>query len=339
MSPPVNRQWLLTKRPRGLIGPEHFQWNEAPAPEPGEGEVLVRNLCFSVDPTQRGWAAVDSYLPRVKLGEVMRAFAVGQVVSSRAPNVQAGQLFQGTFGWQDYCVTRPGRNLLPVPPGVPIQTALSALGYTGMTAYFGLLDVGKAVAGETVVVSGAAGATGSAVGQIAKLKGCRAIGIAGGADKCRYLREELGFDDAIDYKSENVASRLKDTCPKGIDVYYDNVGGKILEAALTYLAMHGRIVICGAISNYNDEDAPGPRNYLQLLIHRARMEGFVILDYAARFPEAQAALAGWLQEGKLKDRVDVQHGLENAPAALARLFTGANQGKQLLQIAEPAPSV
>ena len=212
---------------------------------------------------------------------------------------------------------------------------MSVLGMTGMTAYFGLLDVGRPVAGETVVVSGAAGATGSVVGQIAKIKGCRAIGIAGGAEKCRWLTEELGFDAAIDYKSEKVKARLKELCPDGIDVFFDNVGGDILDAALARLALRGRIVLCGGIANYNaTEPPPGPKNYLNLVSRRGRMEGFLISDYAKRFGEAASALGGWVREGKIKYRVDVQQGFENAPATLRRLFEGRNEGKQLLRVAE-----
>ena len=332
----VNRRWLLARRPRGLVAAEDFRWVEEPVPTPGEGEVLVRNLCLSCDPTQRGWMAGDTYMPAVPLGEVMRSFAAGRIVESRNPRLAVGQLVQGLLGWQDYTVTSPeAAVLVPLPPGVPIETALSILGLTGLTAYFGLLEVGRPKPGETVVVSGAAGATGSAVGQIAKIKGCRAIGIAGGQDKCHYLTSELGFDAAIDYKSEDVAQRLAEICPKGIDVYFDNVGGGILDAALQRLAMRGRVVICGAISRYNESSPqPGPSHYLHLLVKRGRMEGFLVLDYMDRAAEAVTALATWLKQGKLKDRVDVQIGLENAPAALLRLFTGANRGKQLVKIAE-----
>jgi NADPH-dependent curcumin reductase len=339
MNPSVNRQWLLARRPHGPIQVEDFRWVESPVPEPDDGQILVRNLCFSCDPTQRGWIAQDTYLPVVKIGEVVRAFAVAEVAASRDPQFRVGQLVQGLFGWQDYCVPRQGGPypILPVPEGVAVETALSILGNTGMTAYFGLLDVGRPLRGETVVVSGAAGATGSAVGQIAKIVGCRAIGIAGGSEKCRYLTTELGFDEAIDYKSENVMTRLRQTCKSGIDIYWDNVGGRILDAALMHLALRGRVVLCGAISSYNDDAAvPGPRNYLQLLIKRGRMEGFVVMDFMPRAAEAIQALAGWLKEGKLKDRVDVQHGLENAPASVQRLFKGENLGKQLLKIAEPS---
>jgi NADPH-dependent curcumin reductase CurA len=338
----INRQWLLARRPQGVICADDFQWSEIPINEPADGEILVRNLCLSCDPTQRGWMSGNTYWPAVKLGEVMRSFAVGEVIVSRNAAFRPGQWVQGLFGWQDYCVAGQGGAypILPVPPGVPIESALSALGNTGMTAYFGLLDVGRPRPGESVVVSAAAGATGSAVGQIAKIKGCRTIGIAGGPDKCHGLVTELGFDAAIDYKSENVMTRLRQTCPDGIDIYFDNVGGRILDAALMHLALHGRVVLCGAMSTYNDvAGALGPKNYLKLLVQRGRMEGFVVIDYLARADEAMTQLAEWLRDGKLKDRVDVQRGLENAPAVVARLFRGDNRGKQLLAIAEPAAVV
>jgi NADPH-dependent curcumin reductase CurA len=339
MTARMNRQWLLARRPQGLVSAEDFRWAEAPVPDPAEGEVLVRNLYLSCDPTQRGWAAADTYLPAVQIGEVMRSFAAGKVLKSRDPRFHVGQVVYGLFGWQDYALARPGTLSAPspVPPHVPIERAMSVLGLTGLTAYCGLLEIGRPRAGETVVVSAAAGATGSVVGQIAKIKGCRAVGIAGGAEKCRYVTDELGFDAAIDYKSEDVAARLAETCPKGIDIYFDNVGGEILDAALSHLAFHGRVVLCGAISRYNDKvPARGPRNYLRLLIQRGRMEGFIILDYFPRAAEAVTQLAAWVREGKIKDRVDVQHGLENAPATLARLFKGENVGKQLLEIADPS---
>ena len=332
-----NRQWLLARRPQGPVGPEDFRRHEAEIPEPGEGEILVRNLYLSCDPTQRGWMARETYMPAVPLGEVMRAFAGSEVVASRDPSFAVGQRVQGLFGWQDYAVVKPSTDwpILPIPDGFSIPTAMSALGLTGLTAYFGLLDVGQAKQGETVVVSGAAGATGSVVGQIAKLQGCRVVGIAGGPEKCRYLTSELGFDAAIEYKSENLITALRRHCPSGIDVYFDNVGGAILDCALMFLALHGRVVICGAISSYNDEaPAPGPKNYLRLLSRRGRMEGFLVLDYYPRAAEGMAALGGWLRAGKLKDRVDVVEGFDHAPAALARLFTGQNQGKQLVKIAE-----
>ena len=339
---PANRQWLLARRPNGPLSSLDFQWVTSPIPEPGPGEILVRNLCLSCDPTQRGWIEASTYYPVVKIGEVMRSFGAGEVLVSRNPQFQPGDLLQGLFGWQDYAIA--GREdlypLLPIPSGVSIETALSILGNTGMTAYFGLLEVGRPQPDETVVVSAAAGATGSIVGQIAKIKGCRVIGIAGGHEKCQYLIDELGFDESIDYKSENVVGRLRKTCPNGIDVYFDNVGGRILDAALAHLAFRGRVVICGAMSAYNDvAKASGPRNYLKLLIQRGKMEGFVVIDFLPRAAEAIEILTRWINEGKIKDRVDVQFGLENAPATVARLFSGENRGKQLLRIAEPSVSV
>jgi NADPH-dependent curcumin reductase len=334
----INRRWLLARRPQGAVTAEDFRWVEEPVPQLGQGEFLVRNLYLSCDPTQRGWMAGDTYMPAVRLGEVMRSFAAGRVVESRSPHFAVGEFVQGLFGWQDYAVARPETpGPAPLPPGAAIETSLSILGLTGLTAYFGLMEIGRPQPGDTVVVSGAAGATGSAVGQIAKIKGCRAVGIAGGAEKCRYLTDELGFDAAIDYKSDDVAVRLGETCPKGIDIYFDNVGGRILDAALQKLAMRGRVVICGAISRYNDSATPpGPSHYLHLLVKRGRMEGFLVLDYMSRAAEAVEALSTWLKEGRLKDRVDVQTGLENAPAALLRLFTGENRGKQLVKIADLA---
>jgi NADPH-dependent curcumin reductase CurA len=325
-----NRQWLLKSRPSGMVSAENFSWNEAEIPAPAEGELLVRVQWLSADPTQRGWIAGDTYLPAVKIGEVVRSMGVGEVVESKNPKFQKGDVVQGLLGWQDYAVVKGATKL---PAGVPVETAMSALGATGITAYFGLLEIGKPQPGETVVVSGAAGATGSIVGQLAKIHGCRAIGIAGGAEKCKWLVDEYGFDAAIDYKGENVHARLKELCPKGVDVFFDNVGGEILDAALARLAMHGRVVLCGAIARYNDPGASGPKNYLNLLVQRGRMEGFIVLDYMPRAAEAVMALAGYMKQGKLKDRVDVQHGLENAPAVLQRLFKGENLGKQLLRIA------
>jgi NADPH-dependent curcumin reductase CurA len=335
----INRQWLLARRPTGVPVAEDFRWNEAPVPEPDDGEVLVRNRMLSCDPTQRGWMAVDTYLPAVKLGEVMRAFAVGEVVASRDPAWPVGTRLQGMIGWQDHALVRredPHPPLL-VPAGASDESALGVLGNNGMTAYFGLLDIGRPKPGETVVVSAAAGATGAIVGQLAKILGCRAVGIAGGEEKCRYLVDELGFDAAIDYKNENIATRLRKTCPDGVDIYFDNVGGRILDIVLLRLARGGRVVLCGAISSYNDPSPAGPRNYLRLLVQRGRMEGFLVLDYLDRAAEALEPLGGWVRDGRVKERVDVVDGLENAPAALARLFTGENRGKQLVRVTPTLP--
>ncbi len=321
-----------------MVEERSFRWSEDPVPELGaDDEILVRNLVLSLDPTQRGWIARDTYLPAVKLGDVMRSGAAGRVVKSRSPGYAEGDLVMGMFGWQDYAVVKVDAKSAPtkVLPGVPLELAMSTLGLTGITAYFGLLEIGRPLLGQTVVVSGAAGATGSVVGQIARIQGCRAVGIAGGKDKCDWLVNEARFDAAVDYKSEDVGARLRELCPAGIDVYFDNVGGEILDAALAQLAMHGRVVLCGAIATYNDTELrPGPKHYLNLLLKRGRMEGFLVLDYLPRAPEAVVQLWQWVQAGELKDRVDVMQGLENAPRALRRLFTGENQGKQLLRIAE-----
>jgi NADPH-dependent curcumin reductase len=331
-----NRRWVLDKRPTGFAVEACFRLSEEPIPEPGAGEFLVKNLVLSCDPTQRGWMARDTYVPAVKIGEVMRSAAAGRVVASRHPGFGVGDAVIGMLGWQDYALVGAGTPLpTKLPPDVPLEAAMSVLGLTGITAYFGLLDVGKPKAGETVVVSGAAGATGSVVGQIARIQGCRAIGIAGGKDKCDWLIEKARFDAAIDYKSEDVAARLRDLCPKGIDVYFDNVGGDILDVALTQLAMRGRIVLCGAIATYNDDELrPGPKHYMNLLLKRGRMEGFLVLDYMPRALEAGMQLWSWVQAGQIAFQVDVVRGLENAPRALMRLFSGENRGKQLVDLRE-----
>lgn len=335
----INRQWLLASRPVGMISESNFEYRESAIPSPGEGEVLVRNLYLSFDPAQRGWAEDRaSYIPPVQIGEPMRAGAVGQIVASNHPDFEIGTFVQGTFGWQDYAAVRPGgpMPLLPVPTGVPLTLPLGALGITGLTAYFGLLDLGKPQEGETVVVSGAAGATGSVAGQIAKLRGCRVIGIAGGPEKCAWLTEQAGFDAAVDYKSEKLEARLRELCPKGVDVFFDNVGGETLETVLGLIAQNARIVMCGGISGYNEEKPPpGPRNLMNLIITRSRMEGFIVIDYLDRFAEAIAELAGWVMGGQIVYQEDVQEGFENIPKTLQRLYLGQNFGKQLLKIADP----
>jgi hypothetical protein len=338
MTVEVNRQWLLARRPKGLVSAEDFRWVEGPIPLVNDGEVLVRNLYLSCDPTQRSWMAGKTYMPAVKLGEVMRSFSAGEVQISHNPGFEKGDIVYGMFGWQDYGLARAD-DLFPirkVPIGVSIEEALGVFGLTGLTAYFGLIAVGEVKAGDVVVVSGAAGATGSVVGQIAKTLGCNVVGIAGGRAKCEYLTRELGYDAAIDYKTDNIMTRLRETCPKGLNVFFDNVGGRILDAALMHLALHARVVICGSISGYNDETPPdGPRNYMQLLVRRSRMEGFVMTDFNARVPEALAALTTWVREGRIRHQSDVMDGLESAPVALARLFSGENRGKQLVRVAAP----
>jgi hypothetical protein len=321
-----------------MVKESDFAWAEEPVPVPPAGGFLVRNLMLAFDPAMRGWIEDrPSYLPPVGIGEVMRGSTVGQVVSSEHPGFAAGDLVQGMLGWQDWVAFGPGAPFVSkLPKGASPTLALGVLGTTGVTAYFGLLDVGRPKAGETVVVSGAAGATGSVAAQIARIEGCRVIGIAGGPAKCAWLTGECGLDAAIDYKREDVGRRLGELCPRGIDVFFDNVGGAILDAALARIALRARVVLCGGISRYNEErPSPGPSNYLNLVVQRARMEGFIVLDYAARFGEAVQRLAQWVAEGRIAWRADVQHGLENAPRTFLRLFRGENFGRQLLEIASP----
>jgi len=329
-----NRKIVLVARPKGEVTPDCLKLVEEPAPEPKDGEALVRNLYLSLDPTQQGWMKYDTYMPAIPLGEVVRSGGVGEVIESRSPLYTKGQLVSGLVGWQEYTIADGGgRRMQAVPAGISAEDAVSVFGLTGLTAYFGLLDVGKPKAGETVVVSGAAGATGSVVGQIARIAGCRVVGIAGGAEKCRWLVRELGFDAAVDYKGEDVGQALAAACPQGVDVYFDNVGGDILDAVLLRLNRGARVAICGAISTYSEAaPPPGPRNLMMLVMKHAHMEGFLVLDYVARFPEAIAAMSKWKAEGKLKSRIDVVDGIESTPAAFRRLFTGGNTGKLLVRV-------
>lgn len=331
----TNHTLRLAARPSGMLKDSDIERRDDPLPEALEpGTFLVETLYLSVDPTQRIWMEHDSYLPAIQIGEVVRSLGAGRVIRSNAEGFSEGDLVSGLLGWQTHAVLS-ARNggATKLPPNLPVTSALSVLGMTGITAYFGLLEVGRLKDGETVVVSGAAGATGNVVGQIAKIKGCRVVGIAGGPEKCAWLKNELGFDAVIDYKSENVGKRLHQECPKGIDVYFDNVGGSILDAALANLAMRGRVVLCGQIGDYNNAaNATGIKNTMTLVAKRGRMEGFIILDYVGRATEAITALSGWAAEGKLKDRFEVVSGLDNAPAALRRLFDGSNIGKQLIKV-------
>jgi NADPH-dependent curcumin reductase CurA len=331
----LNHQFRLAARPVGL--PKRSDWNytEEPVRQPDQGEVLVRTLFLSLDPAMRGWMNEGkSYIPPVQIGEVMRAGGVGTVVASRHPQLKEGDHVYGTLGVQEYA-TLDGKTLTKVDgSGVPLPVYLGTLGMPGLTAYFGLLDVGQPKPGDTVVVSGAAGAVGTVVGQIAKIKGCRVVGIAGGKHKCDYLVQELGFDAAVDYKSDELKKTLRQQCPKGVDVYFDNVGGDILDTVLTQLARKARIVICGAISQYNSTTGvKGPANYLSLLVNRASMTGMVVFDYVDRYPEAMRELAGWLAAGKLKSREDIVSGIETFPEALLKLFKGENLGKLVLKVA------
>jgi NADPH-dependent curcumin reductase CurA len=327
----TNHRITLARRPVGTVTPDCFAADDVPVPSPGPGEALVEVGWLSIDPTIRGWMAYDTYLPAIEIGAPIRSGGLGTVIASHNEALPVGSTVFGMTGWQQYAVLGRGAQL--VPPGVPPEAALSVFGVTGLTAYFGLLDVGRPEEGETVLVSGAAGATGSIVGQIASIKGCRVVGIAGSEEKCAWLTEELGFDAAINYRTEDVSQAIRRTCPDGVDVFYDNVGGDILEAAITHLALRGRIVLCGAISQYNDQaPRPGPANLPLLISQRGRMQGFIILDYMPRAAEAIAALAAWVAEGKLRYRTDVVDGLDNAPAAFDRLFTGANTGKVMVRL-------
>ena len=330
----VNRQFRLAARPVGL--PKGSDWSlvEEPVREPGEGEFLIRIEYISLDPAMRGWMNEGkSYVPPVAIGEVMRAGGAGEVVASNHPGFPVGSKVSGLFGVQQYAMSN-GKGVQRVDTALaPLPTYLGVLGMTGMTAYFGLLDVGAAQAGDTLVVSGAAGAVGMVVGQVAKILGCRVVGIAGGAEKCRWLVDELGFDAAIDYKYADLRKALREHCPQGIDVYFDNVGGEILDLALAQLAMHARVVVCGAISQYNATDGvKGPANDLSLLVNRARMQGMVVFDYAARYGEAAREMGAWLADGRLKSREDIVEGFDTFPDALLRLFRGENTGKLLLKV-------
>jgi NADPH-dependent curcumin reductase CurA len=337
----MNRQYKLTSRPVGLPKRSDFEFTTAPAGEPGPGEALIRVHYVSVDPAMRGWMNdMPSYAPPVGLGEVMRAIGLGRVMASNDASLAVGDYVTGMTGVQNYAVASADKFHKIDQSLAPLPRHLGVLGLAGMTAYFGLLEIGQPVAGETVVVSGAAGAVGSIVGQIAKIKGCRVTGIAGGPEKCRYLTEELGFDAAVDYKQPspvlaNVYQSLKDQCPRGVNVFFDNVGGEILDAVLAQLALRARVVICGGISQYNQTGAPeGPHYYLSLLVNRARMEGFLVFDYAARYGEAAKEIAGWMAEGKIKAREDIVEGLETFPETLLKLFSGENTGKLMIKVAD-----
>jgi NADPH-dependent curcumin reductase CurA len=336
----TNHQIRLKSRPSGLPTRDGWDFTSEPVSEPEDGGVLVKTLSLSLDPAMRGWMNEGkSYIAPVGIGEVMRAGGIGEVIASKNPAFKVGDVVSCTPGVQEYClvpgseIKRNGMFKIDLRLGTPTQW-LNVLGMPGMTAYFGLMDVGMPKAGETVVVSGAAGAVGQTVGQLAKQKGCRAVGIAGGAAKCEWVVKELGFDACIDYKAGEIKAGLKEHCPKGVDIYFDNVGGDILEAVLTRLARKARIVICGAISQYNNTTpVKGPANYLSLLVHRARMEGMVVFDYVDRFPIAVAELAGYLKDGRMKSKEDVVSGLNTFPEALLKLFNGENFGKLVLQVA------
>ena len=336
----TNHQIRLAARPSGLPTRDGWSFTTEPVAEPAEGGVLVKTLSLSLDPAMRGWMNEGkSYIAPVGIGEVMRAGGIGEVIASKNPAFAVGDIVSCTPGVQEYFliagdqIKRNGLFKIDTRLGTPNQW-LNVLGMPGMTGYFGLMDVGMPKPGETVVVSGAAGAVGQTVGQLAKAKGCRVVGIAGGPAKCEWVVKELGFDACIDYKAGNVKADLKDACPKGVDIYFDNVGGDILDAVLTRINRKARIIICGAISQYNNTTpVKGPANYLSLLVNRARMEGIVVFDYAERFPVAVAELAALMKEGRMKSKEDVVTGLNTFPETLLKLFNGENFGKLVLQVA------
>jgi NADPH-dependent curcumin reductase CurA len=337
---PTNRQWILRHRPTADIGPNDLELVERPLPPLADGEVLIRTVYLSLDPTNRIWMSdQDQYLPPVQIGDVMRGGVIGVVEQSRSARFQPGQVVNpGLGGWQDYTVAPEGMvNPTPQIPGLPLTAYMSVLGATGLTAWFGLMDIGKPQPSETVVVSAAAGAVGSIVGQIAKLKGCRVIGIAGGPEKCRWITEELGFDGAVDYKNEDVGAALDRLCPNGIDVDFENVGGAIMDEVLARMNNFGRVALCGMISTYNQEGpVPGPRDFARVLMRRLLIKGFIVIDYLPRAAEAFAELAPWVASGQIKWKAHVVDGLENAATAVNRLFTGDHDGKLLVRVsAEP----
>ncbi len=328
-----NRQWILKKRPVGDIKPGDLELVEQPIPEPGPGQILTRTLYLSLDPTNRIWMSdMDQYMPPVQLGDVMRGGTLSIVERSNNPDFKPGDIVNGIAGWQEFCVADSAQKMTKGP--VPLTAYMSVLGMTGATAYFGLLDLGKPQPGETVVVSAACGAVGSIVGQIAKLKGCRVVGLAGSDEKCRHAVEDLGFDACINYKKENVREALKRECPNGIDVDFENVGGDILDAIMEQINLKARIVLCGLISTYNETEQPRGPSLTNVLMKRARIEGFIIIDYFARLGEFYADMSKWVAEGKIKYDVHLEKGIENALSALNLLFTGGNTGKLLVQVSE-----
>lgn len=332
--PTTSRQWLLNDHPRGRgIEDGDFKMVETQIADPGEGEVLVKTLYLGFDPAQKGWMEnIADYVAPMAIGDVMRGSGIGEVMVSNHPKFAVGDKVFGTTGWTEYFVS-DGEGLTKVKTALSPTTVLSVLGTTGVTAYCGLFKVGKPVAGDVVLVSGAAGATGSIVGQLAKIAGCRVVGIAGGPEKCAWLVEEAGYDAAIDYKGSNLRDQIKEHCPNGVDVIFDNVGGQILDDMLGHIATGARVVVCGGISRYETGGKPsGPGNYFNLIFRRASMAGFIVLDWASEFPAIRKRLEGFVQDGRLTYQEDIQQGFENAPETLKRLFTGKNRGKQLLKL-------
>lgn len=333
MSSTINRQIILREKPDGKLQPEHFGPSETSIPEPKDGEVLVRVRYLSLDAASRAWMQGTTYRAAVEPGSVMAGGGLAEVVASKASGFEPGDLVFGDTGWQNYAAL-PAKLLLKMPRLEPLTHLLSVYGIAGLTAYFGLLDIGRVQAGETVVVSAAAGSVGSIVGQIAKIKGCHVIGIAGGAEKCEWLTSHLGFDAAVDYKAGNLFKQLREAAPKGIDVYFDNVGGDVFEACLALMNNRGRIACCGAISQYdNAPSATGPRGVPGLIVvKRLIMQGFIVTDYFGQRDRAFADLQSWVASGKLKVEEDIIDGLENTPSALVGLLAGENRGKRIVKV-------
>jgi hypothetical protein len=329
----MNRQWLYAKQPAGKIAADTFEWTETAIPAPKAGEVLVQTRMLSLDPANRAWMMGKTYRDALQPGQVMSGFAIGEVVDSQASGLVPGDIVEGDWGWQDYGAL-PARGLTKRTTKAPLEMLIGPLSITGLTAYFGLLEVGQPKPGDTVLVSAAAGAVGTMAGQIAKLAGCRVIGTAGGQDKCDWLVRELGFDAAVDYKAGGVRRALAAACPAGIDVYFDNTGGAVLDAALSLMNLHGRIACCGNVSQYDvEKPAPGPMAVPGLVVtKRLRMEGFIVMDFFDRRAEAESRLARWVEEGRIKAIVDVVDGLEKAPQALIGLFEGRNRGKMAVRV-------
>jgi NADPH-dependent curcumin reductase CurA len=329
---------ILKHRPVGLVAEDDFELVEGPHPELAEGEALMRTVYLGMDATVRTWLnRGEGYLPAVEIGAVVRCSGIGRIVESRSPAFAVGDVAYSLPGWQDYAIVRDDAFTTRIDDVTDLRSMMSVFGATGAAAYFGLTDIGRPREGETVVVSAAAGATGSLAGQIAKILGCRVVGIAGTDEKCRWVVDELGFDACINHRTADLARELSEQCPDRVDVYFDNVGGPVLDAVLGRLATHGRVVLCGAISVYNDQGRPaGPANYLNLIARRGRMEGFITLDYWDRFPECFAQMRRWVDEGRLQWREEVFEGLESSPEALNALFTGANTGKVIVRVSEEA---
>lgn len=335
----TNRSWRLRQRPEGIIDENDLELVTDEIPEIQEGQVLAKTIYFSLDPTNRIWMSdIDQYMEPVEIGDIMRAGgSLAIVEESKVPHVKAGDIVQGGMhgGWQEYFII-PGEEAAAIPlvESIPLTALISVLGFTGPTAYFGFLDIGQPKKGETVVVSAAAGAVGSIVCQIAKIKGCRVVGIAGSDEKCNWLKNDLKVDEVINYKKDDILESLKEKCPEGIDIYFENVGGETLDAALTLMNNYGRIPVCGLISMYNDWETPGPKMFRNILMKRLTVKGFLVSDYLDRYAESLESLSEWMAEGKIQYKVDIVEGIENAPSAVNKLFTGENNGKLVIKVSD-----